>query len=143
MNASRKAFRHDLVVTSVTATNLHAGKRFEDLYQRTIDFGGHPNERSVTGSMKMIEEPDRRVMLAVMLHGDDAALDMALKSVAQCGMVSLEMLQVIYNAKFEILGINAAMLELGTGFRGTGGLAAGHRPSDLHPARRRPSRPTV
>jgi hypothetical protein len=44
------------------------------LYQRTIDFGGHPNERSVTGSMKMIEEPDKRVMVAVMLHGDDAAL---------------------------------------------------------------------
>lgn len=65
--------------------------------------------------MKMIEEPERRVMLAVMLHGDDAALDMALKSVAQCAMVSLEMLQVIYNAKFELLGINAEMLELRKG----------------------------
>jgi hypothetical protein len=32
-------------------------------------------------------EPDKRVMVAVMLHGDDAALDMALKSVAQCAMV--------------------------------------------------------
>lgn len=115
MKASKKAFRHDLVVNSVSAVNKHAGKRFEDLYQRTIDFGGHPNERSVTGSMKMIEEPERRVMLAVMLHGDDAALDMALKSVAQCAMVSLEMLQVIYNAKFELLGINAEMLELRKG----------------------------
>ena len=60
--------------------------------------------------MKMVEEPDRRVMLAVMLHGDDAALAAALKSVAQCAMVSLEMLQAVYNAKFELLGINAAML---------------------------------
>jgi len=85
------------------------------LNQRTIDFGGHPNERSVTGSMKMIEEPDKRVMVAVMLHGDDAALDMALKSVAQCAMVSLEMLQIPYNAKFELLAIKAAMLELRKG----------------------------
>ncbi len=54
-------------------------------------------------------------MLAIMLHGDDAALDMALKSVAQCAMVSLEMLQVIYNSKFEILGINAAILQLRKG----------------------------
>ncbi len=115
MKASKKAFHHDLVVESVSAANRHAGKRFEDLYQRTIDFGGHPNERSVTGSMKMIEEPERRVMLAIMLHGDDAALDMALKSVAQCAMVSLEMLQVIYNSKFEILGINAAILQLRKG----------------------------
>src|SRR5262245_60008708 len=110
MKASKKAFRHELVCASVTAANVHAGKRFENPYQRTIDFGGHPNERSVTGSMKMVVEQDRRVMLAIMLHGDDAALEMALKSVAQCAMGSLEMLQVLYNAKFEILGINAAML---------------------------------
>jgi hypothetical protein len=100
---------------SVAAANQHAGKRFEDLYQRTIDWGGHPNERSVTGNMKMIEEPDRRVMLAIMLHGDGAELDMALKTAAQCGMVSLELLQVLYNAKFELLGINAAMLHLRKG----------------------------
>lgn len=115
MKASKKAFKHELVAASVTTANMHAGKRFEDLYQRTIDFGGHPNERSVTGSMKMIEEPDRMVMLAVMLHGDDVALDMGLKSVAQCAMVSLEMLQFLYNAKFELLGINAAMLSLRKG----------------------------
>jgi hypothetical protein len=108
--ASKRAFRHDVVVESVTAANQHASARFEELYQRTIDWGGHPNERSVTGSMKMVKEPDRRVMLAVMLHGDDAALAAALKSVAQCAMVSLEMLQAVYNAKFELLGIHEAML---------------------------------
>jgi hypothetical protein len=112
MKASKKAFQHIAVTASVAAANQHAGKRFEELYQRTIDWGGHPNERSVTGNMKMIEEPDRRVMLAIMLHGDGVELDMALKTVAQCGMVSLELLQVLYNAKFEILGINAAMLDL-------------------------------
>jgi hypothetical protein len=115
MKASRRAFNHDKVVASVTAANMHAANRFEELYQRTIDFGGHPNERSVTGSMKITKEPGRRVMRAIMLHGDDAALAMALKSVAQCAMVSLEMLQAVYSAKFELLGINAAMLELREG----------------------------
>ncbi len=115
MKASKKAFRHVAVTASVVAANQHAGKRFEDLYQRTIDWGGHPNERSVTGNMKMIKEPDRRVMLAIMLHGDGVALDTALKTVAQCGMVSLELLQVLYNARFELLGINAAMLDLRKG----------------------------
>jgi hypothetical protein len=61
------------------------------LYQRTIDFGRRSNERSVTGSMKMIEEPDKRVMVAVMLHGDDAGLDMALKSVAHCAMFHMRL----------------------------------------------------
>jgi hypothetical protein len=115
MEAQKAAFSHRKVAASVTAANMRAGKRFEDLYQRAIDFGGHPNERSVTGNMRMVEETDRRVMLAVLLHGDGPELDVALTTAAQCGMVSLEMMQVIYNAKFEVLGINAAMLELRKG----------------------------
>jgi len=111
----KDAFLHGKVAASVTAANQHAGKRFEDLYQRTIDFGGHPNERSVTGNTKMIEETDRRVMLAVLQHGDGPELEMALKTVAQCGMVALEMFQAVYSPKFELLGINAAMLELRKG----------------------------
>jgi hypothetical protein len=59
MKASKKAFQHVAVAASVVAANRHAGRRFEDLYQRTIDQGGHPNERSVSGNMEMIEEPDR------------------------------------------------------------------------------------
>jgi hypothetical protein len=115
LKASRKAFRHEDVAVSVTSANMHAGNRFEDMYQRMIDFGGHPNERSVTGNMQMVEEPDRRVMLAVMLHGDNMHLDHALKTVAQCGMISLELLETVYAAKFELLGIRAAMLELRKG----------------------------
>jgi hypothetical protein len=86
-----------------------------DLYQRTIDFGGHPNERSVTGNMTMVDEPGKRTMLTIMQHGDGIELDFVLKSVAQCGMTSLEMLQVVFNTRFELLGINAAMLELWKG----------------------------
>jgi hypothetical protein len=115
MKASRKAFRHEDIVTAVTAANAHAGKRFEDMYQKVIDLGGHPNERSVTANMKMIEEPDRRIMLGIMLHGDGLFLDHALKTVAQCGMISLEMLEIVYEAKFMLLGIKAAMLELRKG----------------------------
>jgi hypothetical protein len=113
--AQKNAFSHRKVSASVAAANVHAGKRFDDLYQRTIDFGGHPNERSVTGNMKMLNEPGKRTMLTVMQHDDGVALDSGLKTVAQCGMVSLEMLQVVFNARFEILGINAALLELRKG----------------------------
>jgi hypothetical protein len=32
-----------------------------------------------------------------------------------CAMVSLEMLQAIFNARFELLGVNEAMIELRAG----------------------------
>jgi hypothetical protein len=112
MKASRKAFQHVAVLESVMAANQHAAERFETIYQRTIDFGGHPNERAVTGNMKMIEEPDRREMLAILLHGDGVQLDVALKTSAQCGMIALELFETIYGPKFELLGIKAAMLDI-------------------------------
>jgi len=112
LKASKKAFQHVTVTDSVKAANRHAAERFETIYQRTIDFGGHPNERSVTANIKMTEEPDRREMLAILLHGDGVQLDMALKTTAQCGMIALELLDAIYGAKFELLGIKAAMLDL-------------------------------
>jgi hypothetical protein len=115
LKAARDALTHAKVLATVTTVNRHAAKRFEDLYQRTIDFGGHPNERSVTGNMKMVDEPDRRVMLMVMQHADGPELNMALKTTAQCGMCALEMLQGAFNARFELLGINADMLVLRKG----------------------------
>jgi hypothetical protein len=50
---SRNAFSHKKVNKTVVAVNQHAGKRFEELYQWTIDTGAHPNERSVTGILPM------------------------------------------------------------------------------------------
>jgi hypothetical protein len=115
MQASRDALTHAKVLATVKAVNRHAAKRFEELYQHTIDFGGHPNERAVTGNMKMVEEANRRVMLAVMQHDDGPELDMALMTSARCSMCALEILQGVFNARFELLGINAAMLALRKG----------------------------
>jgi hypothetical protein len=112
MKASKKSFQHVTVLKSVRAANRHAAARFEMIYQRTIDFGGHPNERAVTTNLNMTEQPDRREMLAILLHRDGVQLDLALKTTAQSGMIALEMFETIYAAKFELLGIRAAMLNL-------------------------------
>jgi hypothetical protein len=113
--AQQNAFSHRSVLDSVRTANLRAAGNFETLYQRTIDFGGHPNDRAVTTNIKMTQESERRMMLTIMQHGDGVALDHVLKSTAQCGMASLEMLQIVFNARFELLGINASMTELRKG----------------------------
>ena len=81
MRASRKAFQHVDVLTSVEVANRHAAQRYESIYQRTIDFGGHPNERAVTGNMKMrTQENGSREMLAILIDGHGIQLDLALKT---------------------------------------------------------------
>jgi hypothetical protein len=115
MEASRNALSHNKVKKTIEAANQHAAERFETLYQGAIDFGAHPNERSVTGNMKIVEDEGRRVMLAIMQHGDGPQLDAALVGTARCGMCALEILQGAFNARFELLGINAAMREVRSG----------------------------
>jgi hypothetical protein len=113
MKASKKAFQHVAVLESVRAANQQAAARFEEIYQRTIDFGGHPNERAVTANLQIDkEEPGRLEVRAILLHCDGVQLDMALKTTAQCGMIALELLETLYSAKFMLLGIKDAMLAL-------------------------------
>ena len=112
MEESRNAFSHKKFNKTVVAVNQHAGKRFEELYQWTIDAGAHPNERSVTENMTMADEAGGLTMLAIIQHADGPQLDVALKRTAQCGVCSLEIFQGIFNPLFELLGVNAAILEL-------------------------------
>jgi hypothetical protein len=111
----KREFQQFKILSSCQAANRHAAQRFQDLYQLSIDLGAHPNEQSVTGNMKMIKEKGRRTMQAVIQHGDGVQLELALKTVAQCAMVSFELLQVPLNARFELLGVNATLLRLRTG----------------------------
>jgi hypothetical protein len=111
----RDACASHAVIKSVKVANRHAGQRFEKLYKEAIDFGAHSNQRAVTASLKMEREDDKLTTKAIMQHGDGLQLDYALMFVARCGVVCLEMLEIPFKAKFEILGISQAILRLRTG----------------------------
>jgi hypothetical protein len=100
---------------SIGCCNQKAAKIFQDLYQRTIDFGGHPNERSVTGNLRIIEKEDRKEFQQAYLHGDGVALGHTLKTTAQVGLCALEILREIYSPRFDLLGVSERMLKLRKG----------------------------
>jgi hypothetical protein len=112
---AKTAFLHRNVRASINAANRHAGERFEALYQHTIDFGEHPNELSVTGHMDIVEANGVQQMRSIYLHASDVPQAAALKTTATCGVISLELTQCVYSARFELLGINAAFQQLKRG----------------------------
>ena len=112
---SIKAFSPSKVRASVIAANRDAGARFEALYQHTIDFGAHPNELSVTGHMAIVEANGVRQWRSIYLHGGDVPHAAALKTTATCGVVSLELMQCVYSARFDLLGVNAELPRLKAG----------------------------
>jgi hypothetical protein len=82
---------------------------------RCPDFGAHPNERAVTGSMSVDKTDSVSNYKLLLLQGDGPPLDHALKSTAQAGVCALEILGDVFAARYELLGVRDKMPQLKNG----------------------------
>jgi len=105
LKKSRQSFSHKNVMKTLLARDISLHNSLSDLYQRTIDYGGHPNERAVSSSYEWRQEGDTRMVRNQLLHGDSAALDHALITSAQIGLGSLLVFELIFNERFDILDL--------------------------------------
>ena len=106
---SRRTVRHKFQYNRIMKTLLKVDAALhsiiEDLYERTVDFGAHPNERAVTGNMEMYEDKERVEFNCIYLQSDSLALDHAIKTTAQIGLGSLCIFQHIFLQRFQLLGL--------------------------------------
>jgi hypothetical protein len=107
--AQKQAFRISEVKKVIEAFDPKLAKIFGDLYERSIDFGGHPNPHGTFSAMKMETNPPDKSLSAFAMVTDPTTLQHAMKSVAQVGLTALFIFQHIFKAKFELLGIRAEM----------------------------------
>jgi hypothetical protein len=90
--------------------DLHA--TVEQLYQRTIDYGGHPNERSVTSNMSMSMVDEHIMVRQFYLQGESLALEHALKTAAQIGLAALYIFRHVFHEQFEKSNVISMMNQL-------------------------------
>ena len=115
LKAAKDEFTVGKVRSSIEKRDKHTASRFINLYDTSIEFGAHPNERSISGNLDKIDHQDSVVFNLKMLQGDGVALDHALLTVARAGVCSLDILQIPFGARFELLGVRKRALELRTG----------------------------
>lgn len=113
--AVRKEFSPDRIRRSIDQRNKKAAEIFQKLYERAIDFGAHPNERSLSSTLEIQDGGDRRFMTVSYLAPDEMPFLHALKSSAQVGVCALEILQEVFPSRFELLGVRHIILELRKG----------------------------
>jgi hypothetical protein len=101
----RNKFTATKVETAVQSIDPALGSLYNEMYNRSIDFGGHPNPKGVTASMIYDEG-------SIYLHGDDLILHHCLDSTARTGLCSLYVFQHILPAQFISLGIGKKLKEL-------------------------------
>lgn len=115
MKNQKKNFEIGAVKKSIRSANVHAANRFDRMYQDSIDFGAHPNASAVLGSTTIRQIDGGSRLDHVLLHTEGIPMDDALVSTARSGLCALEVLQIAFAARFELLGINSRMLTLRIG----------------------------
>jgi hypothetical protein len=97
--SSKSRFTNRAVREGIAASDDKLAVIYQDLYERTIDFGAHPNEKSVTiGLVK--GSLDTGNAQFVMLGGDGLALDHGLRTCAQVGICALKVLDLVFSELF-------------------------------------------
>ena len=85
------------------------------LYERTIDYGAHPNELALTSLLKRSDEGDVVKFNLNYLSGDSSAFRLSIKTTAEVGLCSLYIFKNVYNDRFKILGVTDKLEKLKSG----------------------------
>jgi hypothetical protein len=105
MEAQKRKFTIGELRKSIMAVNQAVGATFDGLYQRTIDFGGHPNPHAMMSAIEMGQASGGFSALA--LSTDHQVLQHAMKSTAQAGLCALLIFQHVFRSTFKSLGVTA------------------------------------
>jgi hypothetical protein len=109
MKACRKEFMHSKVIGSLAEHQPHLHKFIEALYERTIDYGAHPNERGLSTSTKIVDVEGEEIVRVAQLQGAAPAMHMAMQATADVGTGALSVFSKIFEARFRSHAIDAEL----------------------------------
>lgn len=112
---ARKVFTYRNVIDRLRSIDPKAADTAHTLYERTIDYGGHPNKDSILLNLRKIDKPDAIRFELDYLITTSVAIRLALKTAAQVGFCSLWIFGSLYRERFRILQLDDRLRELGKG----------------------------
>ena len=105
----KRNFASAKIRSVIASFDAKLAELFQTFYDRSVDFGGHPNPHAAMSTVQMPENSVDKSFTALALSTDKQVLLHAMKSVVQVGLIALFIFQHIFKAKFELLGIRAEM----------------------------------
>ena len=93
LKEQKKAFQISAVREAMARHDTNLATFYEEMYQRTIDFGAHPNPYAIFTTKTWDHQ--------TMIH--------TLKSTGQIGLAALHVLKCVFKPKFELLDIHREM----------------------------------
>ena len=112
MKIQKDKFRIGEIKKVIEEFDPKLAELFQTFYERTIDFGGHPNPHAINSVIQLDQERNSQTIATQALSTEEPVLLHAMKNVAQVGLTSLYIFQHIFAAKFALLGIRDEMERL-------------------------------
>jgi hypothetical protein len=110
MRLQKQEFQIIKVEKIITYYDPKLGNIFRFLYNRSIDYGGHPNPHGMLTAMNIDKEDEKITSITTLaLTVEPLPLIFAMKSAAQVGLTALYVFREMFKAKFELLGIRVEM----------------------------------
>jgi hypothetical protein len=117
--ASQKRVKNEFQVGKVLAHLQGIDERThaiaKALYDTTIDYGGHPNERSVSTQITTTTDGNRTDFSAALFNVGDLPHLACLKSAARIAVCCLDIFGHVFRTRYLLLGIDARLDQLRQG----------------------------
>lgn len=108
----RREFQIRTLIDDFRSHDQKTGQAFDTLYNRTIDYGAHPNVYALMTSLNLKSEAKTHTFEVKYFNSDRIPMDLALKTTPQVGLTVLRVFENIFSTRFELLGINKEVEKL-------------------------------
>jgi len=112
MKAQKSTFQIGKIRSIIASFDTTLAEHFQTFYDRSIDFGAHPNPHAIMSAFQMPERLLDQSFTVLALSNDPKLLRFVMKNAAQVGLTALFIFRHIFKAKFEVLGIREEMDKL-------------------------------
>lgn len=102
----KKVFNIRTMIDELKSSDAKLGEIAETLYEQSIDYGAHPNERGLTAALKYTKSEESIRYDVVHLTNDPVPIRFCLKFIAQSAILSLKILQLILPERLRIVNID-------------------------------------
>lgn len=94
---------------TLRASDANEARIAEELYERGIDYGAHPNERALTQGLRTEAGPDTVNFQIIYLSADPLVLRVCVRSAAQVGASVLGIFRVVFRERFDLTDLSAEL----------------------------------
>lgn len=94
------------------ALDADGAKILHELYETTIDYGAHPNEKGLLASMRLEETEDALTYLVGILHPEPLLMTVTLKTAIEVAIGTLKVCQLVAPAQLKVEGLDLTIEQL-------------------------------